>query len=45
VSDSPAWHEVPGATAWTADQAPLAQRWKEVPSMQFHAPSLVQAVP
>lgn len=26
----------------TADQAPLAQRWNDVPPMQFHAPSFEQ---
>jgi hypothetical protein len=25
-----------------ADHTPLAQRWKEVPAMQFHSPSLLQ---
>jgi hypothetical protein len=41
----PAVHEVPGATACTADQTPLAQRRNDVPLMQFHWPSLLQAVP
>lgn len=27
----------------TADHAPLAQRWKDVPPIQFHMPSVVQA--
>jgi hypothetical protein len=42
---SPAVQTVPAETAWRADQAPLAQRWKEVPPTQFQAPSWVQAVP
>jgi hypothetical protein len=33
---------VPGAMGMTGDHWPEAQRWKEVPSMQFQAPSLVQ---
>ena len=36
---------VPAATCWTTDQAPLAHCWKDVPPMQFHMPSVVQAVP
>lgn len=34
---------VPAAICITADQTPLAQRWKEVPPMQFHIPSGLQA--
>ena len=45
VSLSPAVHTVPGATGWTADQVPEAQRCQDVPPMQFHTPSLVHAVP
>ena len=45
VSLSPAVQTVPGATSWTADQVPEAQRCQDVPPMQFHAPSSVQAVP
>ena len=33
---------VPPAMGMVADHEPLAQRWKDVPPMQFHAPSLVQ---
>lgn len=43
--DCPAVQVVPPATGWTADQTPLAHCWKEVPPMQFHIPSVVQAVP
>lgn len=45
LSAWPDWHEVPSATAWEADQLPLAHLWKCVPSMQFHWPSVGQAVP
>ena len=45
MSLSPAVQTVPGATGWTADQVPEAQRCQDVPPMQFHAPSLVQTVP
>ena len=45
VSPLPAVQTVPGATGWTADQVPEAQRCQDVPPMQFHAPSLVQGVP
>lgn len=31
--------EVPEAISWVADHTPEAQRWKDVPEMQFHAPS------
>jgi hypothetical protein len=40
--DSPTVQEVPDARGWTGDQAPLAQRWYEVPPMQFQFPSVVQ---
>jgi hypothetical protein len=40
--DSPTVQEVPDASGWTGDQAPLAQRWYEVPPMQFQFPSVVQ---
>lgn len=33
---------VPAAILCTTDQAPLAQRWKAVPSRQFHSPSSEQ---
>ena len=39
----PLAHVVPAATGWTADHMPLAHCWKEVPPMQFHMPSEVQA--
>lgn len=32
-------HWVPAATDWTTDHWPDAQRWKELPPMQFHWPS------
>jgi len=35
-------HLVPPATCWTTLHDPEAQRWNEVPPMQFHIPSLVQ---
>ena len=35
--------DVPPAIGVTGDQAPLAQRWKEDPPIQFHIPSWVQA--
>ncbi len=38
-------HVVPADTSITADHCPLAHRWKDVPPMQFHSPSVVQAVP
>jgi hypothetical protein len=41
----PGVHAVPAASCCTIDQAPLAHCWKEVPAMQFHMPSVVQAVP
>lgn len=43
--DSPAVQEVPAASCMTTDQVPLAHCWYEVPPMQFHSPSVVQAVP
>lgn len=36
-------HAVPAAICITSDQTPLAQRWKDVPPMQFHMPSGLQA--
>lgn len=36
---------VPAAISSTTDQVPLAHCWKDVPLMQFHIPSVVQAVP
>jgi hypothetical protein len=41
--DWPAVHVVPAAICMVADQTPLAQRWNEVPPIQFHWPSGVQA--
>jgi hypothetical protein len=38
-SDMPPVHDVPAARAMGGDQAPLAQRWKELPPMQFQKPS------
>lgn len=34
---------MPAGMAMTADHAPEAQRWNEVPPRQFHMPSAVQA--
>jgi hypothetical protein len=45
VSLTPDVHVVPAAIDCTADHMPDAQRWNELPPMQFHAPSSVQAVP
>jgi len=42
---SPAVQLVPAASCCTTDQVPLAHCWKEVPPIQFHIPSVVQAVP
>jgi hypothetical protein len=39
----PAVQTVPEAICVAADHWPLAQRWKEVPAMQFHCPSSLQA--
>ena len=36
---------VPAAICCTADHVPLAQRWNNVPPMQFHSPSVEQAEP
>lgn len=44
-SVSPAEQVVPAASCWTTDHVPLAHCWKEVPPMQFHSPSVVQAEP
>lgn len=35
-------HCVPVDICWAADQVPEAQRWKEVPEIQFHWPSVLQ---
>lgn len=43
VCDTPGVHDVPAAIAIGTLQLPLAHRWKDVPPMQFHAPSSVQA--
>ena len=43
VALSPAVQTVPWAIGCTADQAPLAHCWKELPPIQFHSPSVVQA--
>jgi hypothetical protein len=43
--DSPDLQVVPADTAMTVDQAPLAHCWNDVPPIQFHIPSVVQAVP
>jgi hypothetical protein len=40
--DWPPEQDVPAATGWTTDHAPLAHCWKEVPPMQLNMPSLVQ---
>jgi hypothetical protein len=40
--DSPGVQLVPPAMGVTTDHCPLAHRWNEFPSMQFHVPSLVQ---
>jgi hypothetical protein len=45
VSATPGLQLVPAAMGIVALQAPLAQRWKAVPPMQFQAPSSVQGVP
>jgi hypothetical protein len=42
VFEIPGVHLVPAAICMAADQAPLAHRWNEEPSMQFQAPSLEQ---
>ncbi len=42
-SDTPGEQLVPAAMDKTADHWPDAQRWNEVPEMQFQAPSSVQA--
>lgn len=41
--DCPDVHLVPSATGIAADHIPLAQRWKDDSSMQFHSPSVEQA--
>ena len=45
VSLTPAVQLVPAASAICTDQTPLAQRWNDVPPMQFHWPSVEHAVP
>lgn len=45
AEDSPAEQEVPAASCWTTDQVPLPHCWNDVPPMQFHIPSVVQALP
>jgi hypothetical protein len=44
-SVSPAVQVVPAASCWTTDHVPLAHCWNEVPPIQFHCPSVVQAEP
>lgn len=41
----PTVQAVPAANSPASDQTPEAHCWNEVPSIQFHAPSLVQVVP
>ena len=38
----PALHSVPEASCCTTDHWPDAQRWKELPPIQFQAPSVLQ---
>ena len=45
TADCPDLHWVPAATCWTADHTPLPHCWKDEAPMQFHSPSLEQAVP
>jgi hypothetical protein len=42
LEDWPAVQVTPEAIGSAGDQAPLAQRWNEVPPIQFHWPSEVQ---
>lgn len=45
AADCPILHFVPAETSSTADQIPLAHRWNDVPSIQFHIPSAMQVAP
>lgn len=43
ASEVPMMHLVPAATGWAALHTLAAQCWKDLPSIQFHIPSVVQA--
>lgn len=45
AADWPDLHTVPSASCSTADHTPLAHCWNDVVLMQFHSPSVEQAVP
>lgn len=45
ATDWPDTHCVPAASCCTADHTPLPHCWNEVALMQFHSPSVAQAVP